>query len=102
VRALLAEVELARRIAIEADAEVEQALDLVRTVVNAELDDLAIRVSSMWVAKLSSLASTAATPPWAQLVFVSVGRFFVMTVTVPCSAANSAKFNPAMPDPMTR
>ena len=38
-----------------------------------------------------SMPSTAATPPWAQLVLVSSGRFLVSTTTRPCSAACRAK-----------
>ena len=56
----------------------------------------------MWVSRLSSSPRTAAIPPWAQLVELSVASFLVTTSTEPCSAARRAKYRPAMPEPMTR
>ena len=48
-------------------------------------------VSSTCPSCVSSSPRTAAMPPWAQLVLVSVTCFLVTTSTRPCSAARSAK-----------
>src|SRR5882724_1188161 len=59
-------------------------------------------VSTRCFSNESSGASTAATPPCAQLVAASSLARLVTSSTSPCSAARSANDRPAMPEPRTR
>ena len=99
VAALAAQVVARRTFAgVEAHAHSSEPLDCVgprsttkRTTSSRQSPAPASSVSATWLSKESSGATTAAMPPGAQLVAESAVPFFVTTVTLPCSAASSAK-----------
>jgi hypothetical protein len=61
-----------------------------RTTVSSQSPAPAVSVSCTWLSKESSGASTAAMPPWAQLVAESAAAFFVTRETWACSATCNA------------